>query len=53
MHSYFSHKVILENALDVEKGAADISSALTYFDSITLYMKQLRGALGELRDDIL
>ena len=51
----FSDKVILNNALDLEKSASDMSlkSSLKYFDSITLYMTQLRGALGELRDDIL
>merc|ERR1711892_36329 len=50
-----SDKVILNNALDLEKSASDMSlkSSLKYFDSITLYMTQLRGALGELRDDIL
>ena len=30
-----------------------LKSSLKYFDSITLYMTQLRGALSELRDDIL
>ena len=52
---FFSDKVILNNALDLEKSASDMSlkSSLKYFDSITLYMTQLRGALGELRDDIL
>ena len=45
-------KIILNNALDVEKGSSDINSALKYFNSITEYMMQLRTALGELRDDI-
>ena len=49
----FSDKVILNNALDLGKDGTDIGSALKYYDSINLYMKQLRGALGELRDDIL
>ena len=49
---YFSDKIILNNALDVEKGSSDINSALKYFNSITEYMMQLRTALGELRDDI-
>ena len=48
----FSDKIILNNALDVEKGSSDINSALKYFKSITKYMMQLRKALGELRDDI-
>ena len=47
-----SDKIILNNALDVEKGSSDINSALKYFNSITEYMMQLRTALGELRDDI-
>ena len=52
---FVSDMVILNNALDLEKSASDMSlkSSLKYFDSITLYMTQLRGALGELRDDIL
>ena len=50
--SDFSDKKILTNALDVEKGSSDLNSALKYFSSITDYMMQLRGALGELRDDI-
>ena len=45
--------MILNNALDLGKDGTDIGSALKYYDSINLYMKQLRGALGELRDDIL
>ena len=45
-------QVILNNALDNEKGTTDIQSALMYFDSITKYMQQLRTALEELRDDI-
>ena len=45
-------KIILNNALDVEKGSSDINSAIKYFNSITEYMMQLRTALGELRDDI-
>ena len=49
---HFSDKIILNNALDVEKGSSDINSALKYFNSITEYMMQLRTALGELRDDI-
>ena len=49
----FSDKIILNNALDLGKDGTDIVSALKYYDSINLYMKQLRGALGELRDDIL
>ena len=49
----FSDKIILNNALDLGKDGTDIGSALKYYDSINLYMKQLRGALGELRDDIL
>ena len=49
----FSDKVILNNALNLGKDGTDIGSALKYYDSINLYMKQLRGALGELRDDIL
>jgi hypothetical protein len=48
----FSDKIILNNALDVEKGSSDIRSALKYFNSITEYMMQLRGSLRELRDDI-
>ena len=48
----FSDKVILNNALDLDKGSSDIGSALKYFNSITDYMMQLRNALGELRDDI-
>ena len=48
----FSDKVILNNALDLDKGSSDISSALKYFNSITDYMMQLRQALEELRDDI-
>jgi len=48
-----SDKVILNNALDLGKDGTDIGGALKYYDSINLYMKQLRGALGELRDDIL
>jgi len=47
-----SDKVILNNALDLDKGSSDISSALKYFNSITDYMMQLRQALEELRDDI-
>jgi len=47
-----SDKIILNNALDVEKGSSDIFSALKYFNSTTEYMMQLRMALGELRDDI-
>ena len=50
---FASDKVILNNALDLGKDGTDIGSALKYYDSINLYMKQLRGALGELRDDIL
>ena len=50
---FYSDKVILNNALDLGKDGTDIGSALKYYDSINLYMKQLRGALGELRDDIL
>ena len=54
LYIYFgSDKVILNNALDLGKDGTDIGSALKYYDSINLYMKQLRGALGELRDDIL
>ena len=49
----FSDKIILNNALDLGKDGTDIVSALKYYDSINLYMKQLRRALGELRDDIL
>ena len=49
----FSDKIILNNALDLGKDGTDIRSALMYYDSINLYMRQLRGALGELRDDIL
>ena len=49
---YFSDKVILNNALDLDKGSSDIHSALKYFNSITEYMMQLRNVLGELRDDI-
>ena len=52
MTSSISGKIILNNALDVEKGSSDINSALKYFNSITEYMMQLRTALGELRDDI-
>ena len=48
----YSDKIILNNALDVEKGSSDIFSALKYFNSTTEYMMQLRTALGELRDDI-
>ena len=51
-HIIFSDKIILNNALDVEKGSSDIGSALKYFNSITEYMMQLRGSLRELRDDI-
>ena len=51
-HHIISDKIILNNALDVEKGSSDINSALKYFNSITEYMMQLRTALGELRDDI-
>ena len=47
-----SDKVILNNALDLDKGFSDIQSALKYFNSITDYMMQLRNVLGELRDDI-
>ena len=47
-----SDKVILNNALDLDKGSSDIHSALKYFNSITEYMMQLRNVLGELRDDI-
>ena len=52
---FSSGQVILNNALDLEKSVSDMSlkSSLKYFDSITLYMTQLRGALSELRDDIL
>ena len=50
---WWSDKIILNNALDLGKDGTDIGSALKYYDSINLYMKQLRGALGELRDDIL
>ena len=53
MSNFYSDKVILNNALDLGKDGTDIGSALKYYDSINLYMKQLRGALGELRDDIL
>ena len=49
---YCSDEVILNNALDLDKGSSDIQSALKYFNSITEYMMQLRTALGELRDDI-
>lgn len=45
-------QVILNNALDQDKGSMDIQSALKYFDSITKYMQQLRQTLEELRDDI-
>lgn len=48
----FSDKVILNNALDVEKGSSNISSAMKYFNSISEYMLQLRQVLEELRDDI-
>ncbi|XP_071748838.1 uncharacterized protein [Lepeophtheirus salmonis] len=47
-----SDKVILNNALDVEKGSSNISSAMKYFNSISEYMLQLRLVLEELRDDI-
>ena len=47
-----SDKVILNNALDLDKGSSDIHSALKYFKSITEYMTQLRNVLRELRDDI-
>ena len=47
-----SDKVILNNALDLDKGSSDIHSALKYFNSITEYMMLLRNVLGELRDDI-
>ena len=47
-----SDKVILNNALDVEKGSSNITSALKYFNSISEYMLQLRQVLEELRDDI-
>ena len=47
-----SDKVILNNALDLDKGSSDIHSALKYFNSITEYMMQLRNVLRELRDDI-
>lgn len=50
--SPFSDKVILNNALDLDKGSSDIHSALKYFNSITEYMMLLRNVLGELRDDI-
>ena len=49
---FASDKVILNNALDLDKGSSDIHSALKYFNSITEYMMQLRNVLGELRDDI-
>ena len=41
----YSGKVILNNALDLGKDGTDIVSALKYYDSINLYMRQLRGAL--------
>ena len=44
--------MILNNALDVEKGSSNITSALKYFNSISDYMLQLRQVLEELRDDI-
>jgi hypothetical protein len=46
---YSSDKVILNNALDIEKSASDMSlkASLKYFDSITLYMTQLRSALAQ------
>ena len=50
--NHYGHQVILNNALDNEKGTTDIQSALMYFDSISKYMQQLRTALEELRDDI-
>ena len=49
---HVSDKVILNNALDVEKGSSNISSAMKYFNSISEYMLQLRQVLEELRDDI-
>ena len=49
---HVSDKVILNNALDVEKGSSNITSALKYFNSISEYMLQLRQVLEELRDDI-
>ena len=52
VNTSFSDKVILNNALDLDKGSSDIHSALKYFNSITEYMMQLRNVLGELRDDI-
>ena len=48
----FSDNIILTNALDVEKGSSNISSAMKYFNSISEYMLQLRQVLEELRDDI-
>lgn len=42
----------MNNALDVEKGSSNITSALKYFNSISEYMLQLRQVLEELRDDI-
>ena len=51
-HPTPSNKVILNNALDLDKGSSDIHSALKYFNSITEYMMQLRNVLRELRDDI-
>ena len=49
---FFSDNVILNNALDNEKGTRNITSTMKYFHSISEYMLELRKVLEELRDDI-
>ena len=52
LNNFFSDKVILNNALNIEKGATNINSTMKYFHSISEYMLELRKVLAELRDDI-
>ena len=52
LNNFFSDKVILNNALNIEKGTTNINSTMKYFHSISEYMLELRKVLAELRDDI-
>ena len=49
---HFSDKIVLNNALDVERGSSNDTSTMKYFHSISQYMLELRHVLEELRDDI-
>ena len=49
---FHSDKVILNNALDIERGKTNVTSTMKYFHSISEYMLELRKVLEQLRDDI-